>query len=62
MSRAITIEKFSRYLGEQEQLTSEEMIAHARHLMAMHKEGLEFGECIFSNFVGIWALHSLLIN
>ncbi|CAB3984664.1 Hypothetical predicted protein [Paramuricea clavata] len=43
MSRAITIEKFSRYLGEHEQLSSEEMIAHARHLMSMHKEGLKYG-------------------
>ena len=46
MSRAITVEKFSRYLGEQEKLSSEEMIAHARHLMSMHKEGLKFGTSV----------------
>ncbi len=46
MSRAITIEKFSRYLGEQKQLSSEEMIAHARHLMSLHKEGLKYGKGI----------------
>ena len=44
MSRAITIEKFARYIGEQEKFSSEEMISHARHLMSMHKEGLKYGE------------------
>ncbi|XP_028396566.1 N-alpha-acetyltransferase 25, NatB auxiliary subunit-like [Dendronephthya gigantea] len=44
LSRTITIEKFSRYLGERENFSTEEKIAHARHLMSMHKDGEKFGE------------------
>lgn len=44
LSRAITFEKFSTYLGEQEQLSPDEIIASAKRLMLMHKEGLKFGK------------------
>ena len=44
MSKTITIEKFSRYLGEHERMSSEEKIAHAKHLMFLHKDGLKYGK------------------
>ena len=46
MSRAITIEKFSRYIGEQEQLSCDEILAHAKNLMSMHRDGLQYGNYI----------------
>ena len=46
MSKTITTEKFSRYLGEHENMSAEEKIARARHLMFLHRDGLKYGKII----------------
>ena len=63
MSKTITIEKFSRYLGEHERMSSEEKVAHARHLMFLHKDGLKYGKTIvaISKNVSIWFVHIFII-
>ena len=46
MSKTITTEKFARYLGEHENMSADEKIARARHLMFLHRDGLKYGKTI----------------
>lgn len=44
MSRIISVEKMSRYLGNHQRLSQDDKISLAKHCMALHKDGLKYGE------------------